>query len=331
MMQCLFSGQTTYLYNLSVVLPQNGTTPFSTAVPFWGQTAWTLSDLSPKRDCGSKRVKEHNSRKRWLILDSKKKSIDEIFPQTFICMQAFFRSPRCREGDKALKIRGGGVMLSHVWSWGTVTTCVERYARCLVHTLYYGGASYVVDRTCGTAHIKPTIDLPIFTNYIWSYLLWSPVILCQREVPNDTYFLGTCYQAVYTSICTFVAGIYSKNTTASCWVRSRVWSKLIYLCKLSATLRSRVLPTGFTWSNAGRAVRLYIYIYIPGIYIIYIYTFLYIYIYVYKSIPGIYYIYIYVYKSIPGILYIYIYVYIYEKDRFETAEFNEWVCLYFGI
>ena len=30
--------------------------PFRTAVPFWGQTTWTLNGLSPKRDCGSKRV-----------------------------------------------------------------------------------------------------------------------------------------------------------------------------------------------------------------------------------------------------------------------------------
>ena len=31
--------------------------PFRTAVPFWGQTTWTLTGLSPKRDCGSKSVK----------------------------------------------------------------------------------------------------------------------------------------------------------------------------------------------------------------------------------------------------------------------------------
>ena len=30
--------------------------PFRTAVPFWGQTTWNSSGLSPKRDCGSKRV-----------------------------------------------------------------------------------------------------------------------------------------------------------------------------------------------------------------------------------------------------------------------------------
>ena len=29
----------------------------TTAVPFWGQTTWNLTALSPKRDCGSKRVK----------------------------------------------------------------------------------------------------------------------------------------------------------------------------------------------------------------------------------------------------------------------------------
>ena len=31
--------------------------PFRTAIPFWGQTTWILSGLSPKRDCRSKRVK----------------------------------------------------------------------------------------------------------------------------------------------------------------------------------------------------------------------------------------------------------------------------------
>ena len=30
--------------------------PFRTAVPFWGQTTWKWSRVSPKRDCGSKRV-----------------------------------------------------------------------------------------------------------------------------------------------------------------------------------------------------------------------------------------------------------------------------------
>ena len=36
---------------------EGGLNPFRTAVPFWGQTTWKLSCLSPKRDCGSKRVK----------------------------------------------------------------------------------------------------------------------------------------------------------------------------------------------------------------------------------------------------------------------------------
>ena len=30
--------------------------PLRTAAPFWGQTAWNSSGLSPKRDCGSNRV-----------------------------------------------------------------------------------------------------------------------------------------------------------------------------------------------------------------------------------------------------------------------------------
>ena len=31
--------------------------PFRTAVPFWGQTSQIPSSLSPKRDCGPRRVK----------------------------------------------------------------------------------------------------------------------------------------------------------------------------------------------------------------------------------------------------------------------------------
>ena len=31
--------------------------PFRTAVPLWGQTAWNLTGLPPKWDCGSKGVK----------------------------------------------------------------------------------------------------------------------------------------------------------------------------------------------------------------------------------------------------------------------------------
>ena len=37
------------------------TFPFSTAVPFWGQTIQIPSSLSPKRDCGPKRVKIDSS------------------------------------------------------------------------------------------------------------------------------------------------------------------------------------------------------------------------------------------------------------------------------
>ena len=34
--------------------------PFRTAAPLWGQTTQILSNMSPKRDCGSKRVKGAN-------------------------------------------------------------------------------------------------------------------------------------------------------------------------------------------------------------------------------------------------------------------------------
>ena len=33
-----------------------GCSPFRTAVPFWGQITQSLTDLSPKRDCSTKRV-----------------------------------------------------------------------------------------------------------------------------------------------------------------------------------------------------------------------------------------------------------------------------------
>ena len=40
--------------------------PFRTAVPFWGQTRLILSSLSPKRDCGPKRIKAVRSTKIYL-------------------------------------------------------------------------------------------------------------------------------------------------------------------------------------------------------------------------------------------------------------------------
>ena len=39
--------------------------PSRTAVPFWGQSTWNVSGLSPKRDCGSK--KEELPNKAFLI------------------------------------------------------------------------------------------------------------------------------------------------------------------------------------------------------------------------------------------------------------------------
>ena len=34
--------------------------PFRTAVPFWGRITYSLTGVSPKWDCGSKRVKRHS-------------------------------------------------------------------------------------------------------------------------------------------------------------------------------------------------------------------------------------------------------------------------------
>ena len=45
----------------SRTLRKLGYNPFRTAVPFWEQITWNLSGLSPKRDCGSKRVKKNGS------------------------------------------------------------------------------------------------------------------------------------------------------------------------------------------------------------------------------------------------------------------------------
>ena len=41
---------------LSARFLENGLNPFRTAIPFWGQTTWNLSALSPTRDCRSIRV-----------------------------------------------------------------------------------------------------------------------------------------------------------------------------------------------------------------------------------------------------------------------------------
>ena len=38
-----------------LMVPFDRLNPFSTAVPFWGQSTHFSSSLSPKRDCGTKR------------------------------------------------------------------------------------------------------------------------------------------------------------------------------------------------------------------------------------------------------------------------------------
>ena len=43
-----------------------GLTPFRTAAPFWGQSTWNLTGLSPLRDCGFKRV---NSLEEGIVSD----------------------------------------------------------------------------------------------------------------------------------------------------------------------------------------------------------------------------------------------------------------------
>ena len=45
-----------YVYVVVLGVPAVALTPFRTAVSFWGLTTWTLNGLSPKQDCGSKRV-----------------------------------------------------------------------------------------------------------------------------------------------------------------------------------------------------------------------------------------------------------------------------------
>ena len=39
--------------SIAVDLVGHPINPFRTAVPFWGQATWNLTDLSPKRGCGS--------------------------------------------------------------------------------------------------------------------------------------------------------------------------------------------------------------------------------------------------------------------------------------
>ena len=47
--------------------------PFRTAVPLWGQTTQISSSLSPKRDCGSKRVKSRWQSRIMIIIRSQGK------------------------------------------------------------------------------------------------------------------------------------------------------------------------------------------------------------------------------------------------------------------
>ena len=42
-----------YLVSFFCLSEHNKLNPFRTAVPFWGQLTYNLSELSPKRDCGS--------------------------------------------------------------------------------------------------------------------------------------------------------------------------------------------------------------------------------------------------------------------------------------
>ena len=53
------------LFVLDVGVAPTNVIPFRTAVPFWGQTAWSLTGLSPKRDYGSKRVNSCHSKVFW--------------------------------------------------------------------------------------------------------------------------------------------------------------------------------------------------------------------------------------------------------------------------
>ena len=55
-----FKSQVICPHNRTAVLKRVHThwsiNPFRTAVPFWEKSTWNLSGLSPKRDCGPKRV-----------------------------------------------------------------------------------------------------------------------------------------------------------------------------------------------------------------------------------------------------------------------------------
>ena len=68
---------------------------FSTAVPFYGQTTWNLAGLSPKHDCGPKRVGSPVSGTKHLEFDRFFRKRTAEFP---LGLRSCF-------GDKTLVIR----------------------------------------------------------------------------------------------------------------------------------------------------------------------------------------------------------------------------------
>ena len=55
--------------------------PFSTAVPFWGRTIHISSSLSPKRDCGPKRVSSHQMKESVVTLSKVLEPYEEKYPK----------------------------------------------------------------------------------------------------------------------------------------------------------------------------------------------------------------------------------------------------------
>ena len=64
-----YSGERCTTCSINSGLGSRLLNPFSTAVPFWGQTSQIRSNLSPKRDCGTKRVNDGGITSHNIVLD----------------------------------------------------------------------------------------------------------------------------------------------------------------------------------------------------------------------------------------------------------------------
>ena len=94
-------------YQVFTIASQLSLTPSRTAVPFWGQTTWSLRGVSPTRDCGSRRVKfSAVSPLRPMASFSLKTNTSHVIPRlTGVCYTIYERASYVRTWYTRYRIR----------------------------------------------------------------------------------------------------------------------------------------------------------------------------------------------------------------------------------